>query len=129
MLARSTQIWTSQAAELGAGTRILVFREWDGGIRRPQLDVGLGMLKPPAGLQRFIHLLVQLVPVVDGGVHVAQVDKVKGVFLECPFLLGIVYFELEVRRDPGWLGRRYVRADDLGVGEGVGEVTAMPRHG
>ena len=92
-------------------------------VRGAQLDVGLEMLEPAARLQSLEHLGVQLVPVVDGGVHVPDVDEVERVGLEGPRPLSVVDLEGYVGGSPGGLGWRDVGADyRLGVGEHVAHV-------
>lgn len=87
-----------------------------------ELDVGLGVLEPAAGLEGLEDLAVELGPVADGAVEGAYVDEVEGGGLEGPVELGILDLEAEVRGHPAWLGRGDVDADDFRRGELVGNV-------
>ena len=62
-------------------------------------------------------------PILDGADEVANVDVICRVGLKCPFLRAVVDFEFQVGRDPARLDWGDVGADNLAVGELVGEVT------
>ena len=63
-----------------------------------QLNIGLKMLEPATRFEMSVHLAVQLGPVVNGTLHVTNVDEVKVFVFEGPIQLSIINLEREV----GW---------------------------
>lgn len=83
------------------------------------------MLEPATRLKELVDLTIQRRPVIDGTVHVADMDEVKVLGSESPIKLSIVDLELKVRGYPTWLGGRNVGPDDFGRGELVSHVTGV----
>lgn len=111
--------------DLGPLFEDVILTNLDGRILGLHLDVGLHVLEPPAGLQRGVHLPVQLGPVADGAVQGAHVDEVEGVGLEGPVELGVFDLEAQVWGDPVGLGGCDVDADDFGGWVFVSDVSAF----
>lgn len=107
-----------QARPAGGKGRVLR----DGTVVAEEDGVELAALHPPAGLAGAVSLAEQRLPVGDGAGEVPHVHEVEVVLIPGPLFGTVVYLEAEVGRHPLGLHGREVGADDLAVGELVGEV-------
>lgn len=94
----------------------------DGTIVRVDFTVGIHMLNVTARLAASVSVLVEGKPVLDGTAEPTDVDEVEEVRLVGPFLVVVVDLETDVGRNPAGLDGRDVGADDVAVGERIGEV-------
>lgn len=75
-----------ELAELAHGCPIV-----DRTVVTAELSRGLVTFDPAARLEGAVGLAVQCIPVFDASKQPTDVDKVKGVFRECPTLRAVVY--------------------------------------
>lgn len=94
----------------------------NGTIVRLDRTVGIHVFNVTARLAAPVSVLVEGKPVLDGTAEPTDVDEVEEVRLVGPFLVVVVDLESDVGGHPAGLDGRDVGADDVTVGECVGEV-------
>jgi hypothetical protein len=107
--------------------QLLVYLEvWlfvDGAVIATKLDISFSGLNPPSRDAAAVGLGEQGRPVFDGTEDVTDMNKVKLIRSPCPLKGCVVYLEANVWRNPFWLTRGEVSANNLDIRMTVSEFT------